>query len=83
MIDKIMKLLGKENIRNIKIQDGFKKNPPRFKKMLEKMNYYNEYQNFEQPIVVNGDNVLIDGYTTYLIAKQLGIRYMKVKRVSL
>ena len=81
MLQEIMKIFGKEKLSNIKIQDKFKRNPPKFKKMLEKMNYYNQYQNFEQPIVVDKDNALIDGYTTYLITKQLGIKYMPVKRI--
>lgn len=83
MLDKIMKIFNKEKLSNIKIQDSFRRNPPSHKKVLVKMNYYNKYQNFEQPIVLDKDNVLIDGYTTYLIAKQVGMKYMPVKRVSL
>lgn len=80
MLEEIMKIFGREKLSNIKIQDSFKRNPPKHEKILEKIAYYNTYQNFEQPIVVDKDNVLIDGYTTYIIAKGLGMRYIKVKR---
>lgn len=81
MLDEIMKIFGKEKLSNIKIQDEFRKNPPKYEKMLKKLAYYNTYQNFEQSIVLDKDNYLIDGYTTYLIAKDLGMRYVKVKRI--
>lgn len=81
MLEEIMKIFGREKLSNIKIQDSFKRNPPKYEKILEKIAYYNTYQNFEQPIVVDKDNMLIDGYTTYLIAKKLGMRYVKVKRI--
>lgn len=81
MIDKIMKKLGRENLKNIKIQDKFKKHQPKWKKMLDKQAFYIKYGMFEQPIVVNKDNVLIDGYTTYILASKMGRKYMPVKMV--
>lgn len=83
MIDKIMKLIGIENINNIKIAEEFKKNKPKSEKMIYKWNFYQFYGKFEQPIVLDKNNYLIDGYTTYLIAKQLGKKYIKVKRVNI
>ena len=83
MIDKIMKLIGRENINNIKIAKEFKNNKPKSEKMTYKWNFYQLYGKFEQPIVLDKNNYLIDGYTTYLIAKQLGKKYIKVKRVNI
>lgn len=83
MIDKIMKLIGIENINNIKIAEEFKKNMPKSEKMIYKWNFYQLYGKFEQPIILDKNNYLIDGYTTYLMAKQLGKKYIKVKRVNI
>ena len=81
MIDKILRKFGIEKISNIKIKEGFKKHPPRAKKMLDKWVYYSKFGMFSQPIVLNKENYLIDGYTTYIMAKALRKRYMPVKRV--
>lgn len=81
----MLKIFNKRimKLSKIKIQEKFKKNPPRWTKMLSKQLFYIYNRKFEQPIVVNKDNVLVDGYTTYLLAKQMGRKYMPVKRVSL
>lgn len=81
MITKIMKLFGKEKLSNIKIQDEFKKHPPKAEKMAWKWIFYTKYGMFSQPIVLDKDNYLVDGYTTYIMAKALHKRYMSVKRV--
>lgn len=81
MIEKIMKLLGKEKLNNIKIKKSFKKHPPKPNKMMAKWTFYQIYGTFEQPIVLDRDNYLIDGYTTYIMAITLGKRYMAVRRV--
>ena len=70
-------------LSKIKISKEFRRCPPRWTKMLDKQAFYIENGKFEQPIVVNKENVLIDGYTTYLLAKQMGRKYMPVKRASL
>lgn len=80
MLDIIMKILGKENLKNIKIQNKFKRHQPKWTKMLDKEAFYTKYGMFEQPIVVDKDNVLIDGYTTYILASKMGRKYMSVKR---
>lgn len=79
-MDFILRVLGMEKLSNITIQEKFKKHPPKWTKMLDKQAFYIEHGKYEQPIVINKNNVLLDGYTTYLLAKQLGIKYMKVER---
>jgi hypothetical protein len=51
---------------------------PRTEKMNERIEYFKKNQNFETQIVVDKDNNLIDGYTTYLIAKKYGINFINV-----
>ena len=58
-------------LKDIKISPEFEKTPPRIKKMGEKWSYYKNTGEFESPIILNRDFVLIDGYTSYIIAKKL------------
>lgn len=81
MIDKIMRLLGKEKLSNIKILEKFKEHPPKQDKMMIKRTFYIINDKFEQSIILNKDNYLVDGYTTYLLAKELDKKYMSVKRI--
>jgi hypothetical protein len=50
--------------------------------MNERIEYFKKNQNFETQIVVDKDNNLIDGYTTYLIAKKYGINFINVIKNS-
>lgn len=83
MLDKIMELLGKENINNIKIPKEFKEHLPTAHKMAFKRAYYIINNKFEQPIVLDKNNVLVDGYTTYLIEKERGTKYVQVERLKI
>ena len=69
-------------LKNIKIQENFEKNQPKVQKMLEKINYFLENGKFEQPIVINKEGYLVDGYTTYLICRFNGRKYVNVKRIK-
>lgn len=74
-----LKKLNKVKIMRIKdiiIPKEFQK--PRTEKMNERIEYFKKNQNFETQIVVDKDNNLIDGYTTYLIAKKYGINFINV-----
>lgn len=62
----------------IVIQDSFKENKPSLEKITERLNYYKDNGKFEKEITVNKDNVLLDGYITYLICKMLDKDYIKV-----
>ena len=57
-------------LRDIKISPEFERTSPRFKKMGEKWSYYRNTGEFKSPIILNRDFVLIDGYTSYIIAKK-------------
>lgn len=67
-------------IKDIRIPKEFQK--PRTEKMKERIEYFKKNQNFETQIVVDKDNNLIDGYTTYLIAKKYGIDFINVIKNS-
>lgn len=80
----IKKLLEVEwkiiNIKNIKIPEHFSK--PHKNKMKERWNYIRENKKFKVPIVVDSNNNLKDGYTSYLIAKELKLKEVEVKVVD-
>lgn len=66
-------------IDEIVISDSFKESRPSIEKIQEKLDYYKTHNNnFDKPIAVDCNNVLVDGYITYLICKMLGISYVKV-----
>ena len=87
LLDKIMRLFGYENIENIYIYDDFKKRPPKKDKMDFRRYYYDARKEFWVPIVIKKMRFvkhrywLEDGYTSYLIAKENNIKYVKVMRV--
>lgn len=87
MIDFIMRLFGYENIDRIHIYDDFENKPPNKVKMAERLLYYIEKGKFKVPIVIRKMRFvkhnwwLEDGYTSYLIAKENGIKYVKVVRI--
>lgn len=56
-------------LKDIVIQDTFKNSKPDPNKIKTKIEYYNQHGRFDKKIVVNEQNVLVDGYITYLIAK--------------
>ncbi len=68
-------------LEKIKISNNFKKHYPSKNKMKERWNYYNRYKEIKVPIIIDRNNVLIDGYTSYLIAKKIGANEASVKRV--
>ena len=80
IIDIIMRLFGYENINNIKIQEDFIKHPPRESKMSARRMYCWVTDEFFVPIIIDENNILQDGYTSYLIAAERKIKYVKVIR---
>lgn len=75
------KLFSKEKISNIKINEEFKRAKPKKWKMQSKENYFLKYGIFESKIVLDKNNVLIDGYTSYLLAKKFKLNVVKVERI--
>lgn len=55
----------------IRISNEFTTHDIGKKKMKHKWRYYNATGEFESPILLDHDFVLCDGYSSYLIAKEL------------
>lgn len=70
-----------KKLKNIKISKEFKMTYPKTLKLISKMEYYLRNNKFEQPIVINKKGVLVDGYTSYIIAQMLNKKWIRVKRV--
>ena len=66
------------NIKNIKIPQKFTK--PKKSKMQARRKYFKKYGYFRSTIILNSKNCLIDGYTTYLLAKEAGFSYITILR---
>lgn len=79
LIDEICKMKNTKivDIKDIKIPKNFSK--PKPAKMKNRIGYYNTYKQFEVPIIVDENNNLIDGYTTYLIAKKYNFNNIQVQ----
>ena len=55
-------------IEKIKIPQEFRQTPPNSKKMEKKWEYYRKTGKLQSPILLTRDYVLVDGYTSYIIA---------------
>ena len=67
-------------LKKIKISDDFKKHPPKLKKMSIRASYFRIFGRLYSPIILDDDNYLIDGYTSYLIAKTDGLKKVEFFR---
>lgn len=76
MLDVIMKLLGYININKIKIPGDYK--IPTSDKLRCKMNFYTTTRKYQDTVVINKENIILDGYITYLLCKWAGKKYIKV-----
>lgn len=68
------------NIDEIIISEEFKKKIPGKRKMNIRLDYFEKTGEFFSPIILDKNNVLIDGYTSYLIAKKYDLKNIKISR---
>ena len=80
LIDKFMRLFGYERVNLIKIKPEFLKHQPGYTKMWVRRLMYRYDRTLYADIVLDKDGYLVDGYTSYLIAKEYNLKYVKVKR---
>lgn len=66
------------NIKDIIIPEEFKATHPRFRKMVQKREFYRKNNMYESQVILNRDFMLIDGYTTYLLCLENGEKYIEV-----
>lgn len=73
-------------LRKIKISDRFKTHPPKDEKLDSRrevfLNHSEDFLDLHYPIIVNKNNVLIDGYCTYLVLKEYGVKKFPVIKVG-
>lgn len=83
IINKLIDKDDKENIYTVYVSEiivphEFRLTRPRKAKMDRKRYYYKVNGEFESRIILNKDFVLKDGYTTYLLAKEFGIKKIDI-----
>lgn len=71
--------MRKIKLSDIKIQDSFAKTMPKEEKMNECRQIWHTYHRQDRYIVVDYNNVLIDGYIQYLILKEQGVEEARIK----
>lgn len=67
-------------IEDIKIKEQFRKSGINKKKLRQKECFYIEFGYFEDRIILNENNYLLDGYSTYILALQNGIKEIEIIR---
>ena len=67
-------------LNKIKISKEFKNHNPKNNKMDDKNYFYIINGTFKEKIILNKDNVLVDGYTTYLLAKMYEKKFIWVHK---
>ena len=72
----------KMKLSEIKISNAFASTTPREDKVKVCRNYWEENHEQDRDIVVNKNNVLIDGYIQYLVLKEKGIDEVFVKKLG-
>jgi len=83
-IDELSKIINRPKegeivkIVNIKIYEHLKK--PNDWRLKSRREYYEKHKYFRSTIVLDNDNYLVDGYTTYLLAKENGFDYITIVR---
>ena len=75
-----MELLKDFDIKDIRISDDFRNTTPGENKMERMRQKYERSSLLPTNIIINADNVLIDGYITYLLALEQGIEQLDVYR---
>ena len=62
--------MRKVNLEDIKIKETYAASIPGKDKMEESRNYWSKYHCQDRYIVIDANNILIDGYIQYLILKE-------------
>ena len=66
-------------LENIVIRESFANTIPRPNKMKECRDYWNKNQKQDRYIVVDRNNVLVDGYIQYLVLKENGVEEAEIR----
>lgn len=66
------------NLKDIVIRDSMKDSHPNPDKFMDRYQYFQKTGKFKKKIFVNEDNMLVDGYITYLICKMIDKELVEV-----
>lgn len=66
-------------VDEIKIFPFFRENPPKPEKLRRKEEYFQRTGRFESEVVLDTSGNLIDGYTTYLLARKYHVERVAVR----
>ena len=75
-----MEYINNFSLKDIIISEDFRKTEPAAWKMQLRADYYESTGELPAGIIINNENVLIDGYTIYLTAAKYGLSSVPVKR---
>lgn len=75
-----MELLKDFSIKDIKVTEDFQRTQPGISKMERVEKRFMQTGALPTNIIINAENVLIDGYITYLLALEHGIKHIDVYR---
>ena len=75
-----MKRIPSCELHKIKLSEEFRKHPPKPEKIIAKMLKFSRESELDD-ILVDENFYLLDGYCSYLIAKQVGVGFVKIKQV--
>lgn len=65
-------------LKDIKISDEFSRTRIGERKWQRKKEYYYRTGEFQSPILLARDFILVDGYSTYCICKEMGIEKVPI-----
>ena len=75
-----MNIIEKFPVKEIIISEDFKNTTPTERKMQYKREHLKNTGVLKKNIIINDENILIDGYTTYLLAMENGMDYVLIIR---
>jgi hypothetical protein len=72
----------KIELDKINIPAIFKRDLPNNRKISARYSFYKKTGSFDREILIDENNNLLDGYTTYLVCKMVGIEKVRVLRIN-
>lgn len=66
-------------LSEIYVPEYFAKSTPRDWKIQRVKDRLGAKKKLDKPITINQDHYIVDGYTRYLVAKEIGMRYAPVR----
>ena len=72
----------KIELGKINIPTNFQRDLPNRVKISARYSFYKKTGSFDREILIDEHNNLIDGYTTYLICKMVGIEKVRALRIK-